>query len=36
MEKQIEILNIMKKYKCNWEEANNKEREIKQLKEFLN
>ena len=36
MKRQIEILNIMKKTKCNWEEAEKKEKESKHLKEFFN
>lgn len=35
MKRNLEILSIMKKNKCNWEEASKKEKETKQLKEFF-
>ena len=35
MNKYLEILNIMKKDKCRWEDAAKKKKEIKNLNEFL-
>jgi len=35
MKKEINILNIMKKEKCEWEEASNREKQRKTLKEFF-
>jgi|TARA_Y100000310_G_scaffold142362_1_gene141797 hypothetical protein len=35
MNKEIKILNIMKEEKCDWEEAQKREKERKELKEFF-
>gem|GEM_PF-2333556 len=36
MEKEVEILKIMKIHKCSWEEAAKKRDERKRLQEFFN
>jgi hypothetical protein len=35
MNKELKILNIMTKEKCTWDEASEKEKERKNLKEFF-
>jgi len=35
MKKQLDILEIMKKEKCSWEQAVKKEKEVKQLGDFF-